>query len=831
MSTIKQNATLQNKILRSSSYFTLLICLNVLLVGCGNKVALAAGSSAPLAGVVPATPTPAPPAPTPTPTPAPSTPTAGGLPSWAPTGFAGAQGSGVLATLPVFKAADYGASGSASSATCSASSNSTSLQCSFTNNNNDFVPGEGVLISHAGPTSLTMAIQNPPLVTKQGSDTGTHTYCYVVDTVDPLGSVSAPSPMSCVANEPDLTNETVSNALSTPGKGIMAGDVGPTPSFLWYASEDGGPFRLFSVTAFFSATTDLGQRPGPRGGWPDNLPFSNPDISANENFFSTVEAITGTTLTLQDAIPAALDGATVVHDDTVAVQNAINAAAQAGGGRIELGKGTFNILRQFAHTGVGQYTSDLYHSYYFTGDSSLHIPDSATGYIALEGQGSDTIINTQPDHRSSIFFLDFGRWDINVPRSPAAIQDADKGATTIVLASAADAGRFNPGMHVQLFTGSYGSSACFDVTGDPATCHFSELNTVLAINGSTLTMAYPLAIHYGQDNFGSSFGILPLDYPQVIALEHLTFNTFNAVLPVGDVDGLLVNDVHVNGSASQGAFAGGSKRNVTIENSSWGLGAGDANWNEAEEFDKCVNFVFQNDQVTGYAAPGAEGPSNQARIYGTEGSSQFLYLNNTFNNVSISFQYTTDDIIESNTVTNGLITMNTAYGTIPGGFAYGPTQDGAFDSFGSQQRAIVDGNTFTDDSSFVPPYIIALGHFDTGAVTNNIISYAGPRNTFAIVSYGGLVSGNAITLTGAAPSIGITLIPDQSPSVPAASFNVYNNTVTAMTLAAGIYIPNPDFTSLAPLCLGSNSIVTQTGNNAVTFQDAADINTGCSISQ
>ena len=676
-----------------------------------------------------------------------------------------------------------------------------------------------------------MAIQNPPLVTKQGNGTGTHTYCYVVDTADPLGGVSAPSPMSCVANEPDLTNGTASNALSTPGKGVMAGDVGPTPSFLWYASEDSGPFRLVSVTAFISATADLGQRPGSRGGWPDNLPFSDPDISAAENFFSTVQAATATTLILRDAPPVALDNTTVSHDDTVAIQSAIDAAAQAGGGRVQLDAGQFNIRRQFAHTGLGQWSSDVYHAYWYLPDYSLHIPDFALGYIALEGQGADTVIDTQPDHRSSIGFLDFGRWDMNVKYSPASIHDAAKGDSFVVLASAADASQFQPGMHVLVFTGSYGGGACLDIIGGSARCHYSEINLVTAVNGSTVTLAYPLAVRYYQDSLGSSFGIVPLDMPQVLGLEHLTFNTFNIIAPGGDVDGLLINDVHVNGSPSQGAFGGGVKRNVTIENSSWGVGSGDASWNNVEEFDQCTNFVFQYDHVTGYAAPGAEGPSNQAKIYGTEGSSQFLYLQNVFTNASISFQYTTDDVIEGNTFINGLITMNSAYGTIPGGAAYGPFQDQYFESFASQQRAVVDGNTLTDDSSFVPPYIIALGHFDAGVVTNNTISYAGPRNTLAVVSYGGTVSGNAIQFTGDGPSTGITLIPDQSPTVPAADFSVHDNIIKAANLAAGIYVPNPDFTSLAPLCLWSNSITTQTGDGAIVVQNASAINTGCADSQ
>jgi len=52
-----------------------------------------------------------------------------------------------------------------------------------------------------------------------------------------------------------------------------------------------------------------------------------------------------------------------------------------------------------------------------------------------------------------------------------------------------------------------------------------------------------------------------------------------------------------------------------------------------EEINKWANVIFCNNNVTGFAALGDEGPSQAARLYDTEGSSQFTYEDNVFNNV------------------------------------------------------------------------------------------------------------------------------------------------------------------------------------------------------
>ena len=90
---------------------------------------------------------------------------------------------------------------------------------------------------------------------------------------------------------------------------------------------------------------DVGERPGTRGGWPNNVPTGSMNFSKNEDLYTTVTAVKGNQITTADVLPASITNAQVLHDDTAAFQAAIDAASAAGGGTVQIGAGTYLIQR------------------------------------------------------------------------------------------------------------------------------------------------------------------------------------------------------------------------------------------------------------------------------------------------------------------------------------------------------------------------------------------------------------------------------------------------------------------------------------------------------
>jgi hypothetical protein len=736
----------------------------------------------------------------------------------------GATGT-ISANLPVYNVSSYGASGSANTGYCSGVAGSSVLG-SCTTDNNDFSPGQGIVVFGGGIPAKTSPITQTPNVAKEGRVSGSHTYCYVVDTVDPLEGISAPSPEACVSGEPDLSISGTWNVLTT-----TTSSVGPSPAFLWYVSEDSGPYQLVSIAAFSSATQDVGQRPGTRGGWPNDLPAGNPNIARNEDFFTSIATVTPDGVTTADPLPNTFRGAEVSHDDTLAVQNTINAAVAAGGGIVQFGTGSYVIRRPVFVEGGVSYPADstaLTSDPFWADYHYLAIPNGSSGRIHLRGAGAGTIVSTAPDHGGAASLLAAGyfqRPDDTVG-GVLPINQVTKGQTQVVLGGSASA--LSPGDDVWLYSGSFTGNPCQATSGTAGECHFSELNTVAAVNGGKVTLAYPASKTY-RDDGSSAFGMVKLPVtPHDIAVEDMTIDTYNPVISTGMVYGLLVSDVSINGSMTHGAFGGGLKRDVTIENSTWTIGTGDASYGATDEYDQFTNVLFTGDTVNGYAAPGAEALSVAARIYGTEGSSQFTFKNNVFNNVSVYFDETTDDVVSNNQFNNGAVILGSAYGVIP--FSFGPDHDAAFVSFASQVSADIDNNTFNGQTPYSPPFIVRLGHFALGTVANNTINYAGNQTAFpGITSYGGAITGNTMAISNPQGSVGIAVIPDQSSTIPAASFNVQDNTVSQVGgVSLAVYVTDPGFLDTAPICIQANNLLPQIG--LPLFEAApGSINLSCSL--
>ena len=740
--------------------------------------------------------------------------------------------------FPDYDVADYFASGSAQSYTCSGVAGSTVLTCAQPTA--DFQPNEGIrIIGGGGPPTTPPVLVQPTVtqVTRSGHDAvGSHTFCYVVYAADALGGVSAPSPMACLSEEPPLSFKTNYNVLS--GTYSL-----PLAAFVWYVSEDNGPFHLVTVEG--SEAMDVGQDVGSRGGWVASYLVDGHGVAKPEDLYTVVASVSGNIITLQNPLVSSVTEATVDHDDTNAVQNAMNAAMAAGGGIIRFGKGTFNLRRptfQYYPAGATEphYTTNIKLKESWGGYVNLNMPYGSVGNIYIEGAGPGTVIQTQKDFGGNGVLLGVGSEGSGpayAPNVAIPIQEVDKGATTVTLASSDGQNTLHPGDDIWLYSGSSSGS----ITSPPCAnskstaggnCHFTELNTIKSINGSTITLLYPTSKKYYDDG-KNSFGLVKLPTtPHNIALENLTIDTYNSVTAGGIVYGLLIDHVTVNGSPVEGAFRDGFKRDVVIENSSWGVGTGDATWNGTEEFDQITDLALVGDTITGFSAPGSEGPSEGAKLSFTEGTSGVVIQNNTFNHVSVYFQDTTDDVIQGNQFNDAIVEVGDSYTPVVANirWIWGWLEDQSFLSYGSQSAVQVDGNLFNIDAAFNPPSIIHIGHFTSGQINHNVVNYSVMSGVsgVAIDSNGGDVIGNTITFATPAPNaVGILLIPDQGPGVAPSGFDVQQNVIKGSSISAGIYVSSGGFTDTAPVCIANNAIDILIGKTVVS---SSSVDLDCSES-
>ena len=291
--------------------------------------------------------------------------------------------------------------------------------------------------------------------------------------------------------------------------------------------------------------------------------------------------------------------------------------------------------------------------------------------------------------------------------------------------------------------------------------------------------------------------------PHDLSIKNMLINTTNPILTTGMVYGLTIDSVFINGFVGHGPYGGGFKRDVTIQNSGWGFGTGDVSYGATDEYDQFTNVSFINNFIVGYAAPGAEMYSSMARIYGTEGSSGFTFKNNQLYNASIFLDQTTDDVISGNQMQDSIIKMGTAYGNNP--FSNGPNHDLSYDSYDSQVAGDVDNNTMKITSTFLAPFLLQLGHFDSASVTGNTFTYLGNQTITGIEAYSGSITNNTFNMPGVGVSIPLALIPDQTALNPAAPFNVQGNTYNISGFSVSNYITDPGFTDIAPICIQNNT--------------------------
>lgn len=716
-----------------------------------------------------------------------------------------------VAGLPIINVSSYGASGSPASYSCSGDAGSDVLTCN--SSNLDFAVGEGIRIVGGGNPVHVSAMLEQPTVQRQGTDTtdGVHTYCYVVFRADAFGGITQGSPPSCIGGEPTLS-------FHYYGAYNALGDTQtyPLAANLWYRSVDDGPYRLFSVNSA-SQVLDVGQKTGSYGGWPASLPGGDGDISKPEDLFTTVAAVSGNTMKLAGPLIANVDDTTVDHDDTMAIQAALSAASSRGGAIVSLGSGTYNIRRP----SFGKYPGD---STWYTGSTRsysnaqswsgwgyLSSGEGVPGNIIITGQGDSTIINTVPDSGGLSALL-----SVNSMTRPAYVPGAmtidpvSAGSTKVVLRSPLPPKGIRPGTDIWLYSGCYNSRPCKCVNKDGTAggqCHYSELNTVASIDGNVLTLRYPTSKRYFDDG-SDSFGLVAM--PTVthnVALEKMTINTYNRVISVGIVYGLLIDHITVNGMVNLGPFGGGFKRDELIENSSWSLGEGDPTGSGSEEFDQYTDLELLNDKISGNFPRGAEGPSLMSKLYMTEGTSNVTVTKCSFNNVSLYFQETNGDVISNNTFINGVVQVGNVYAPSTYQLLMSPQRLFSVLSFDSQNTARIFNNKFTIQAGYGFPWVIDLGNYAYGSIEDNIIKYDGSGNLAIIRSSGGDIVGNHVIVgSGKWNPIGIAAIPDEGPNLPTRAFRIENNVIKGSSMNAGIDIPDVGYVDESPICIQNNTV-------------------------
>jgi hypothetical protein len=242
----------------------------------------------------------------------------------------GSAGAPQDCSYPTINAVDYGASGSTTSTTGTISGSSSSLSLASAI---DFKNGQGIRINGAGATFST----NPPTglsVTQHGT-TGSTSYQYQVASLDAHGGVGAAVTAVSISNGNATLSSTNFITVSWTAPGL-----GPTPSAYAVYGKTSGSMTLLQIVNGATSWNDVGTTTSPG---PDWLPSSPPSSALNDYLLTTISSGAGTTsLILAANATNGVSGATVDHDDTTAIKNAI-AGLPNNGGVVLVPAGTYQF--------------------------------------------------------------------------------------------------------------------------------------------------------------------------------------------------------------------------------------------------------------------------------------------------------------------------------------------------------------------------------------------------------------------------------------------------------------------------------------------------------
>lgn len=431
--------------------------------------------------------------------------------------------------------------------------------------------------------------------------------------------MSAAGRPTCITNGPAFASLTDGNyiVVATPGGSNWNSAY---ETWLLYRSINSGPYQLISVNPS-STFQDNGFMADPGS---ILAPATPPASPINQALVSRIVSGGGTTiLTLADAASVAVSGTVITHDDTAAIQAAIDAANMAGGGTVALGPFAYLVNRQSYWTGTA-------YSYVKTSigpanmqGPSLHLYSN----VSLAGAGKASTTLRSYSIAPSFMIGAAIRWtnDGSVPYGlcnnllPPSdtlypMNSAVEGAATITLTTTANAAHFNAGdMIVYL-----GGSTSIDVSCSNS-YPYHATDEVIAVDATS--------------------GKLYLRYPLVVPIPYGTVGT---AAQVGQINNLMSRDVTVSdlsiegevGALNLGYTIRPTIRNVSMMSPSW---TSKLNFNAArdvrvesvdlrsdasEEFDQGNNIFVLNSHFYLYA--GAQ------QFFVSDGSAEVTFLNNDF---------------------------------------------------------------------------------------------------------------------------------------------------------------------------------------------------------
>lgn len=737
---------------------------------------------------------------------------------------------------------NYGASGSTVETSCTAQAGSNTLQCSEIK---DFKIGHGVMIKEGGtpPQGKAYPVLPAPTIRQVGQQSGTTQYCYVVAVGDPQHGLQPPSPPACLSNQASALSLDNHHEIWLPNSfhtsvnnsGMPHGDLAHmVPLYLWYVSIDGGPYSLLHLSyehdirgSFRHAST---ARPNKDfGGWPLTLTgaLNSDNVVRNNDLFATITNIvdtgTGYQVSLDKSLSHATTSLTVAHDDTAAVQRAID-AADATGVSVRFSAKTYNLQRPSYSTfnSTSPFTTDSLTGpwiAWWTYSHTLHLPITNRSNVTLQGStqsGARTVIKTGPGAAFGSFLhmstpqMEQQGGPAYVANSDFRIAPADKGQTTIQLADPSQAGRLHANDDVWLYSGNYDPTPLTDPNYRPCVagtnpyagnCHFSELNTIASVDTSSgiVTLALPLTKKYWFDG-RNDFGLVKLDkLPHNIRVSNLTFDSYHRLLNEGSATfNVTVDNVRYLNVVPGSAMGTGSKRGFRVLNSYFQLGAGSFGWSQWDEFDQVNDVLFSGNTLIGYATPKSEGPSQGTALFFSEGTNNLNFRNNTVSNIQLNLQVGDEIYIQGNRFINSMPWIGASQRS-----PFRTTRDaGDYMSYASQHHAEISDNTFTIDNSFEPLFVISMGTYDQGFIQRNTFKNQTARpDSWSIFATSGTISDNNIDLSGS--SINRPSFIWISPDVDAKPFSVKSNTLTG-TLPYVVSAFKPLGTS-ASICVSGNT--------------------------
>jgi hypothetical protein len=493
----------------------------------------------------------------------------------APAGSAGTISGFNVPNVVNVTQAPYGASGSANTYTCSISSGSLVLTCTTAT---DFQKGQYVAIPTAGQASQVSAPSIGAVTNIR--TTGASNDCYEIVSADLDQGILTPSSCACqasgpaagafstksglaVAFTPSSSTNSINAIYRTIGTGVCTG-----ASFVNIAG--GSPYN------------DYGQDLPKPWGWPATAP-----TATNETAYCKIMGGSGTTWTVdctdqqgQATARNTATSVTVMHDDTVAVQAAADAAAHS---ILYFPSGTYRLNEMFYVTG-GLVTSrnPATSSTYSAGSIWLR-----TTAVQVMGAGRDKTFIRQDfagsaSYHSAVFVMSNAAiFPANGPQqsngtaryTSYAFNAATKYSTSITMTTAADAGHFSPG-DVVFLTGGQNVDATYTTSNITKVLSANATTGVIQIaNGITTDLPFGSGITNFIENLTTNNAI-----QEQISFEDFTLNTPNVPFSGIGIYGftlrrLLIPEVP---TYTQGLFYGQWWANTQIQDSDIQL----SNWQD-----------------------------------------------------------------------------------------------------------------------------------------------------------------------------------------------------------------------------------------------------------